>query len=86
MFPYYTNCMSSHTVNLDRAIERASVYGKRVRVSNGGAKAVIVPEEDVMLLEAIENYLDVKDVKKRRKNASASKTIPWSIARKKLGM
>jgi len=84
--PYYTIYMSSHTLNLDRAIERAAVQGKRVRVSNGGAKAVIVPEEDAIFLEAVEDYLDIKDVKKRREQPSLSKTISWTKARKKLGM
>jgi len=83
---YYTTDMSSYTVSIDRAIENAAQHGKRVRVSRGGAFAVIVPEEDAIFLEAIENYIDVKEVKKRRTQSTNSKPVPWVKVKKKLGL
>ena len=59
-----------------------AAYGKeRVTVTrNGKPVAVLVPVEDAEALEALEERIDLEDVRRRRKE----KTIPWEEAKKAL--
>jgi hypothetical protein len=79
--------MATQGNRLNLAIEQAYSKGRRTPVNHLGKRAVIVPEEDAHLLEAIENFLDLKDVRQRRTRAAARKEKPvsWSSARKRLG-
>lgn len=70
---------------LDDAVKHAA-NGERVRVRQNGNEAVVVPVEDAALLEAIEDYIDVKDVRRRRTQAArtGAAPIPWEKAKKRL--
>lgn len=59
-----------------------AAYGKeRVTVTrNGRPMAVLVPVEDAEALEALEERIDLEDVRKRAKE----KLIPWEEAKKAL--
>ena len=59
-----------------------AAYGKeRVTVTrNGKPVAVLVPVEDAEALEALEERIDLEDVRKRAKE----KTIPWEEAKRRL--
>jgi hypothetical protein len=76
---------TSKRSSLDEAVKHAA-NGERVRVRRNGSEAVVVPVEDAALLEAIEDYIDVKDVRRRRAQAarSGAAAIPWERAKRKL--
>ena len=73
---------------LKAAAEKVLASGRRVAVTVEGTRVVVVPEEDVALLEAIEEFLDIKDVKRRRSRASkrGETPLPYERVRKQLGM
>ena len=54
---------------LDRTIERAATKGERVRVRRRGKQAVVMPVEDLRLIRAIEDFLDIRAVNKARAEA-----------------
>ncbi len=70
---------------VERAIRKAAA-GERVHVRHNGDEAVIVPVEDAALLDAIEDYLDVKDVLARRKRmrARGEKAVDFETVAKRL--
>ncbi|MCK6481451.1 MAG: type II toxin-antitoxin system Phd/YefM family antitoxin [Planctomycetaceae bacterium] len=61
-----------------------AAYGKeRVTVTrNGKPVAVLVPVEDAEALEAMEERIDLEDVRRRAKE----RTIPLAQVRKRLGL
>lgn len=61
-----------------------AAYGKeRVTVTrNGKPVAVLVPVEDAEALEALEERIDLEDVRRRRKE----KAIPLAEVKKRLGL
>jgi prevent-host-death family protein len=62
---------------------RASHGGERITVTrNGKPVAVVVPVEDLAALEALEERIDLEDVRRRRKE----KTIPLAEVKKRLGL
>lgn len=77
--------MATAKRTLDDAVRHAA-NGERVRVRRNGNEAVVVPLEDAALLEAIEDYVDVKDVRRRRVQAAktGARPIPWEKAMRKL--
>ena len=61
-----------------------AAYGKeRITVTrNGKPVAVLVPVEDAEALEALEERIDLEDVRKRAKE----RTIPLAEVKKRLGL
>ncbi len=62
--------------NLVEAVEQVADGGERVTLKRAGKPmAAIVSVDDLALLEAIEDELDVSDAKKARRH---QKKIPWN--------
>jgi PHD/YefM family antitoxin component YafN of YafNO toxin-antitoxin module len=72
---------------MGEVLERASVLKERVVLMRGGKRvAVVVPVEDLALLEALEDRLDLEDAKRAEAEArrKGEKPIPWERVRKGL--
>jgi len=70
-------------------INRASYGKERVALTrNGHTLAVLVPVEDLALLEAMEDRIDVEDARKALAEAKSKgeKPIPWGTVKKRLGL
>ncbi len=65
-----------------------SAYGKErvVLTRRGKGVAAVVPIEDLRLLEAIEDRLDLEDIEKALANPKNKKAIPWNKVKKELGL
>ena len=65
-----------------------SAYGKErvVLTRRGKGIAAVVPIEDLRLLEAIEDRLDLEDIEKALANPKNKKAIPWNKVKKELGL
>ena len=65
-----------------------SAYGKErvVLTRRGKGIAAIVPVEDLNLLEAIEDRLDLEDIEKALANPENKESIPWKKVKKDLGL
>jgi prevent-host-death family protein len=75
-----TKCSSD---NFEDLLNRASSNGERIVVRRGKrAVAAVVPMEDLKLLEAIEDKMDIEEAMARLKEP----TIPWSKIKKELGL
>ncbi len=50
--------------------------------------AALIPVEDLVLLEELEDRLDARDVKRilARSKARGEKPVPWETAKKRLGL
>ena len=65
-----------------------SAYGKErvVLTRRGKGVAAVVPIEDLNLLEAIEDRLDLEDIEKALADPENKKAIPWNKVKKDLGL
>jgi len=65
-----------------------SAYGKErvVLTRRGKGVAAVVPIEDLNLLEAIEDRLDLEDIEKALADPENKKAIPWDKVKKELGL
>ena len=65
-----------------------SAYGKEriVLTRRGKGVVAVVPIEDLNLLEAIEDRLDLEDVEKALADPENKKAIPWDKVKKELGL
>ena len=65
-----------------------SAYGKErvVLTRRGKGVVAVVPIEDLKLLEAIEDRLDLEDVAKALADPANKKAIPWDKVKKELGL
>jgi len=65
-----------------------SAYGKErvVLTRRGKGIAAMVPVEDLNLLEAIEDRLDLEDIEKALANPDNKESIPWEKVKKDLGL
>jgi hypothetical protein len=72
---------------LEVAIEKASTKGERIPIRRNGRRAAVVPIEDLELLEAFEDFVDILEVSRRDAEAKrkGDKPIPWADAKKILG-
>ncbi len=70
---------------IDAIIERVSKTGERVRVRRRGKLAAIVPVEDLRLISAIEDYLDLRAVEESRAELRklGKKPLKWEEVRSK---
>ena len=66
------------------ALNTVAYAGERIAINRHGKRvAVLVPVDDLAMLEALEDRFDVALAKKALKEKGA---IPWSRAKKKLGL
>ena len=65
-----------------------SAYGKErvVLTRRGKGVAAVVPIEDLNLLEAIEDRLDLEDIEKALADPQNKRAIPWDKVKKDLGL
>jgi prevent-host-death family protein len=65
-----------------------SAYGKeRIVLTRRGKKvAAVVPVEDLNLLEALENRLDLEAIEQALADPENKKSIPWDQVKKELGL
>jgi prevent-host-death family protein len=65
-----------------------SAYGKERVVLTRRGKGVfaMVPIEDLNLLEALEDRLDLEDIEKALADPENKKAIPWEKVKKDLGL
>ncbi len=65
-----------------------SAYGKErvVLTRRGKGVAAVVPIEDLNLLEAIEDRLDLEDIEKALADPENKRAIPWDKVKKDLGL
>lgn len=63
-------------------------YGKdRVVLHRRGKDlAAIIPMDDLALLEALEDYMDVEEARKALANPRNRKRIPWTKVKTRLGL
>lgn len=68
---------------IDELVDRASSRRERIVVHRGRrAVAAVVPIEDLEMLEAIEDKMDIDEAMARIKEP----TVPWSKIKKELGL
>ncbi len=65
-----------------------SAYGKErvVLTRRGKGIVAVVPIEDLKLLEAIEDRLDLEDIEEALADPGNKKAIPWDKVKKDLGL
>lgn len=71
------------------AFNRVVYQGERIRVDHRSGETVyIISKEDMALLEAIEDHLDVEAAKEALADmkAKGKKPIPWEKVKKDLGL
>jgi prevent-host-death family protein len=69
---------------ISTALNTVAFGGERIAINRHGKRvAVLVPVNDLELLEALENAEDLKRAKKALKEKGS---IPWTQAKKKLGL
>jgi PHD/YefM family antitoxin component YafN of YafNO toxin-antitoxin module len=68
-------------------VNRAEFKGERIILYRRGKKAAaLVPIEDLELIEAIEDRIDIEESKKAMAEARKKGTIPWRKIKKELGL
>jgi len=73
--------------DLAEIVNRVAYRGERVRlVRHGREVAAIVPIEDVSLLEAIEDELDLAAAREALADPKNAATIPWEQGKADLGL
>jgi len=60
--------------------------GERVRVSMGRRQVAVVPVEDLLFLEKLEDEEDLRDIRASRAEAEREGTIPWDEVKASLGL
>ncbi len=61
--------------------------GKRIILTRKGKGMVaIIPLDDLRVLEAIEDEVDIEDAKKALRNIEKHGTISWEAAKRELGL
>ncbi len=80
-----TTAASNTLQKIDAIIERVAKTGERVRVRRRGRQAAIVPVEDLRLIHAIEDYLDLRAVEESRAELRklGKKPLRWEEVRGK---
>lgn len=72
-----------------KAFNNVVYKGERIRIKRrSGETVVLISEEDLALLEAMEDQLDIQEAKKRlaESEAKGEKSIPWETIKKELGL
>lgn len=71
--------------NLGDTLKAVAADGERIVIRRGKkAIAAIVPISDLEALEALEDKIDAEEAEKSLRESGAS--IPWEVAKKRLGL
>ena len=84
-----TTLRASDTRIPPQMFNRVVYQGERVRVEHRSGEAVyIISADDLDLLTAIEDHLDVEAAREaiRQMKAAGQKPIPWEQVKRKLGL
>jgi len=76
-------------VSLSDLLNRVAYRGERIVLHRRGRDAAaLVPVEDLRLIEELEDRIDVEEAKRilAEMKKTGEKPIPWSKARKQLGL
>ena len=72
---------------LSDIINRAAFGKERVKLTRRGKEIVaIVPIEDVQLLEALEDKVDLEEARAALAESKKKGTVPWEKIKKELGL
>ena len=72
---------------LSDTLNRVSYGKERIVIKRHGKKlAALVPMEDLMFLEEVEDRLDLEEVRAALAQAEAEGTVPWEKVKKDLGL
>ena len=72
---------------LSQLVNRAAFTGERTLLRrNGKDVAAIVSPEDLKLLEAMEDEIDLTEARASLAEAKRSGTVPWAKVKAKLGL
>lgn len=73
--------------NFGDLMNRAAYGKERLILTRRGKKlAALVPVEDLEVLEAIEDRVDLEEARKALAEAGAEGTVPWEDVKKELGL
>ena len=73
--------------NLSETLNRVRYGGERIMLQRRGKDvAAIVPVEDVLLLEELEDRIDMEGAREALREAEREGTIPWEEVKKMLGL
>ena len=72
--------------SIDTSVARDGLSDTLNRVSHGKELAALVPMEDLMLLEELEDRLDLEDARAALAEAEEKGTVPWEKVKKDLGL
>ena len=72
---------------LSDTLNRVSYGKERIVIKRHGKElAALVPMEDLMLLEELEDRLDLEDARAALAEAEEKGTVPWEKVKKDLGL
>jgi prevent-host-death family protein len=73
--------------NLSDLVDRVANGKERIVLTRAGKELVaIVPVEDLEIMEAMEERLDIEDARAARTEAQEKGTIPLAVLKKELGL
>lgn len=73
--------------DFSEVINQVSYNRKRIVLHRRGkALVALIPVEDLEILEAIEDSLDIEQAQKALREANKKGTIPWTKLKKELGL
>jgi prevent-host-death family protein len=72
---------------ISEVINRAAFGKERMILTRRGKEvAAVVPIEDVKVLEALEDRMDLEEARAALVQAKGKRTVPWSKLKKELGL
>ena len=73
--------------NLADVLNRVAYAKDRIRITRRGKEiAAVVPIEDLMLIERLENEIDIREAEKALKDAQKNGTVPLADLAEELGL
>ena len=78
---------SEARTHLTDIVNEVAYGGERIILTRKGKQLVaIIPLEDLRILEALENKIDLEDAKKALRDIEKYGTISWEDAKRELGL
>jgi prevent-host-death family protein len=72
---------------ISEVINRAAFGKERMILTRRGKEvAAVVPIEDVKVLEALEDRMDLEEARSALAQAKGKRTVPWTKLKKELGL
>ena len=78
---------SEARIHLTDIVNEVAYGGERIILTRKGKQMVaIIPLEDLRVLEALENKIDLEDAKKALRDIEKHGTVSWEDAKRELGL